>query len=880
MKDGSVPLKSQPRTSCLVTVAVALLIFGALAVPARADEKADHQKVVQIRAWGVPQSGAVSASAKADLRVMEAFRTKYPWIDPVSTTGITIPGGSNTMDMVPFMQIAGDIAPDALYVNFRQSDTYISMKLLFPLEKYIEGEIGANVPDSGAMSNDQYVEQLKRAPGWSKIESRIPPQIWPVVRRDCPMGDGCRYRKDAKLPPLERHRHVWCFPVGPMVMGIQYNRPVLAEHAAEGVEVRAPRDWDELYKWSVICTDPENQTYGLLADPAIYSWYMLSFLYSSGARVVEEQPDGKWKCVLDSPEATDAVYFFARLRWAEIKRRGELQAPGVLSSVPAPPARYAFTFSYLDDRFLAGAEDRTYGFGPVPLGPSGKRGSEFNSWMLGVFSGLADNPEKRDAAWHYIFFRDGEQARRIRTETLVDAGLGSFVRPYLLKQFNDNGRYESLIRNANTELEETYKVAFENGVPEPYGKNCQYVYNEMNKPISEALSNAEIRAAIEANNPEAAKGIIREIMRRGTDNINEKMIGILPPEVRRTRNWVAWTVIVLVTIAFVWTIQKTYQTFRPPVDVGGVGWQFHKFRWAYFLLVPALLSIGLWAYWPMVKGSAIAFQEYSVLGHSPYVGAANFAEVLYDGEFWHAMGISLIYGALFLFFGFWVPIGLAFLLNEVPKGKTLFRVIYYLPAVLSGLVVIVLWKQFYGGDGLINQVLNGFVYAINFVFGAHLGEFKESWLENPKAALMACLLPTVWAGMGPGCLIYLAALKTVPDETYEAADLDGAGVWGKLFHVALPSIKALISINFIGAMIGAIRGAGGFVLAMTGGGPYGTSGGATEVVGLKLFYTTFGALHFGQGAAMAWVLGAMLIGFTVLQLRKLSRMEFKTAVKA
>src|SRR5207237_3737743 len=156
-------------------------------------------------------------------------------------------------------------------------------------------------------------------------------------------------------------------------------------------------------------------------------------------------------------------------------------------------------------------------------------------------------------------------------------------------------------------------------------------------------------------------------------------------------------------------------------------------------------------------------------------------------------------------------------------------------------------------------------------------QFNDDWLNNPWAALICCLIPTVWAGMGPGCLIYLAALKTIPDESYEAADLDGAGVWGKLFHVALPSIRALISINFIGAMIGAIRGAGGFVLAMTGGGPYGASGGSTEVIGLKLFYTTFGALNFGGGAAMAWVLGSMLIGFTVIQLRRLSRLEFRAA---
>ena len=81
-------------------------------------------------------------------------------------------------------------------------------------------------------------------------------------------------------------------------------------------------------------------------------------------------------------------------------------------------------------------------------------------------------------------------------------------------------------------------------------------------------------------------------------------------------------------------------------------------------------------------------------------------------------------------------------------------------------------------------------------------------------------------------------------------------------------------------MIGAVRGASQYVLAMTGGGPYSERGGATEVIGLKIFYTTFGQLQFGIGAAMAWVLGSMLIGFTVIQLQRLSRLEFRTVERA
>ena len=198
-------------------------------------------------------------------------------------------------------------------------------------------------------------------------------------------------------------------------------------------------------------------------------------------------------------------------------------------------------------------------------------------------------------------------------------------------------------------------------------------------------------------------------------------------------------------------------------------------------------------------------------------------------------------------------------------------------AVLSGVVVIFLWKTFYAPTGMLNQILNGCVWLLNRLPGVDITLFSEDWLQNPHWALFMCLLPTVWAGMGPGCLIYLAALKTIPEELYDAADMDGAGIRQKIFGVAVPVIKILIMINFIGAMIGAVRGSGSFVLAMTGGGPYNERGGATEVVGLRLFYTTFGDLNFGVGAAMSWVIGSILLGFTVFQLKRLANVEFRTA---
>src|ERR1051325_10320383 len=97
--------------------------------------------------YGVPSGYQVGTSADVQRRVVDAFFEKYPYIQVVSTQGMHMPGGSRTQDLIPFMQIAGDIAPDVLFVNFRQSQTYIDKKLLYPLDQYVEAAAGVALPD-------------------------------------------------------------------------------------------------------------------------------------------------------------------------------------------------------------------------------------------------------------------------------------------------------------------------------------------------------------------------------------------------------------------------------------------------------------------------------------------------------------------------------------------------------------------------------------------------------------------------------------------------------------------------------------------------------------------------------------------------------------
>ncbi len=320
------------------------------------------------------------------------------------------------------------------------------------------------------------------------------------------------------------------------------------------------------------------------------------------------------------------------------------------------------------------------------------------------------------------------------------------------------------------------------------------------------------------------------------------------------------------------------------------------------------------------------------------MGVDNFGDLLFDSFWWQAVWNAFRYSLLVIALTFLPPLVLAILLQEVPRGRLLFRLIYYLPAVATGLVTIVLWKQFYEPSerGVLNALLLK-IPALGFLLGGllllvialafarrllrhdlslaawafllagvvlfltvaslarpmlllpgeslaeaaahlrvrlfdHLPE-PVRWLSNPDTAMLSCVIPLVWAGMGPGCLIYLAALKGIPDDYYEAADMDGATFIDKILFVIFPMLKPLLIINFVGAFIHAWYGAEGNILVMTGGSAN------TEVAGLHIWFKAFTFLQFGPAAAMAWMLGFMLIGFTVYQLRILARVEFRATGK-
>jgi len=390
---------------------------------------------------------------------------------------------------------------------------------------------------------------------------------------------------------------------------------------------------------------------------------------------------------------------------------------------------------YFTEDLLADINPELVGVAPVPVGPGGVRGSELNCTMCGIFTGAAEKGrDVLDAAWRYVHFLGSPEAKAIRTKVLVENGYGIFANPRYLEKLG----YHEYVRRIPQTWRDAFQTAMSDGEPEPYGRNCQMVYAYMSYPADEMLQRGlakrtfdaveAARKKLKARRPDLSdeelaaelskvdestraevRAEIKAVLDGYVGEANEKMIGRVPEPEMKKRRTVALILAVVILALFTTLFIYIFRVFTPPESKGRGSWQFRRYWFAYTLLIPALASILIWQYVPLGWGAMMAFEDYHIVLPTKWVGLDNFASVLWDPEFWLGLKASLWYAFLAISMGFFAPIVLAVLLHEVPQGKIFYRTLYYLPAVISGLVVMLMWKNFFEASpsGLLNQVLTG-----------------------------------------------------------------------------------------------------------------------------------------------------------------------------
>lgn len=789
-------------------LALALLWCGA-ALPARPQTGGAGEEAAPITltvggaysGWGIPDPNASAPFERAKRAVFEAFTRKFPHIRLQRFTALNIQGPAAESGIL--MAFAGGAAPDIVYVNMRLMRQYIGQGFLQPLDDLIA----------------QRPETLAR--------------VHPNLRKE-----------------LDVEGHIWSVPSAQFVQALYYRKDLFREAGLN--PNRPPQTWDEFYAYCQKLYDPSKGRWGFVFPPSDMSWYWINFLYSAGGDVTKRLPDGRYAAAFDTDAGEAALGFYRKLltgAWTDPRTGKRVQGVCIKSSTQRQDisaGKVAMWFAYQSDDITNmnsyDLNPSLLGIAAMPRGPTGLQSNELNASMWGINATVRD-PQKRAACYEFLRFMGSDEASRIRVQAFVDNGLGQLVNPVELQRWG----YDEYITASQRPWLEAQKTLFDNGKPEPAGPNMAFIYNLLDEPLDQST--------LYPDRP------LQKILADAAFKVNSKLLNYTTPA-ERARNRLIALAIALVLLAALLALaaRAVLEAWRMRGEAAPgarLPLRTHLSAWAF--MAPAIASIAVWAYLPLLRGMLMAFQDYRILGGGKWVGLDNFIEAASQETFRQGMVNAFVFTAWLLGLGFVLPIVLALLLHEAPRGKVLFRFLYYLPAVTTSIVVAMLWKQFWepGEQGFANTLLALFHVA------------PQKWLEDPALAKFAVVVPLVWAGAGPGSIIYLAALQSIPDEMYEAADLDGAGFFTKIWRVTLPTLGPLIVINLVGATIGAFKIMEP-VLVQTGGGP----DNATYTIGLEVWYNAFMYLKFGYATAAAWMMGTLLIGLTLYQLRMLQSLRF------
>jgi multiple sugar transport system permease protein len=278
-------------------------------------------------------------------------------------------------------------------------------------------------------------------------------------------------------------------------------------------------------------------------------------------------------------------------------------------------------------------------------------------------------------------------------------------------------------------------------------------------------------------------------------------------------------------------------------------------RWALFFLSPWLIGFLLFTLGPMIASLVFSFSNFSLIGgRLEFIGLGNYVKLLSaDPKFWKAMSVTFTFAFIAVPLTLVAGFLLAYILNLKIPGTNFWRTIFYMPSIISGVVVAILWR------GLFDERYGFINWAIG-LFGIR----GPDWFLSQRWALGALVIISLW-GVGGGMIIYLAGLQGIPTQFYEAAELDGCNRLQRLRHVTLPMMSNIIFYNLIMGIISCFQY---FTEAwtLTRGGP----ADATLFYNIYIYKTAFSYQEMGYGSALAWVLFFIVLILSALAFKSSS----------
>ncbi|NLF23449.1 MAG: extracellular solute-binding protein, partial [Lentisphaerae bacterium] len=451
----------------LFILAAAVLVCGAGRAPEGGGQGGGAGGTV-LRLQTLPSPVSTDISAQVSRVIVQEFAALYP---QYKLEAFAFPGIEGmAMDQGPLMAIATGVPPHGMYVNFRQSSSYIDHGFLVPLEILLarlnSADPRARAADAaGNWLADPSPAEVEEA--LAMLRARIVDAAWPVLYREA----------DTDRAGVPRGKHVWALPYGQLVRALLYRKDVFNEAGLD--PERPPRDWNEFLDYSRKIRALPGK-FGFMYSTGIHvSWGVYSFMVSNGVRYMEKGADGRWRAAFNTPAAAETIYYLLELT----RQPFETEAGETLSGAVFAPlgggqemdlkwqrGEIGMRCSYLTFGRGLDINPALVGIAPAPASYSGMSASELNCGSTGVFAGSP--PAQQLGVMRFIWFQTGELAERIRTRMFIDAGYGTFLDPEVLAKYG----YDDILAQVPEDWKNTVRDALRNGVPEPYGKNTQTIY--------------------------------------------------------------------------------------------------------------------------------------------------------------------------------------------------------------------------------------------------------------------------------------------------------------------------------------------------------------------------------------------------------------------
>ena len=280
-------------------------------------------------------------------------------------------------------------------------------------------------------------------------------------------------------------------------------------------------------------------------------------------------------------------------------------------------------------------------------------------------------------------------------------------------------------------------------------------------------------------------------------------------------------------------------------------------RSAFWFVMPATLHLLIFALGPILVAVILSLFQVNLLqGHAKFSGLDNVRRIFEDGAFLNALKNSAVYTVLSVPIGLAVALAVALLVAQKIRGITIFRTIFYLPAICSQVAIAMIWIYiFLPKKGMINATL-GFFGLPN----------ETDFLSTPSFAMLALVFMSIWTALGPRMVLFLAGLLNIPQSLYEAAQLDGASPAQSFWRITLPLLAPTTFFVALTAMIGSMQ-VFTPVYMMTKGGP----DGATDVVGYHIYSAAWERFQIGEASAMSCILFAVIVLLSLLPFRTIRR---------